>query len=43
VRGRKIDIWVPSTGEAMRFGRRPVKLTILTRSRPRTNTTRAGN
>jgi 3D (Asp-Asp-Asp) domain-containing protein len=29
VRGRKIDIWVPSTSEAMRFGRRPVKLTIL--------------
>jgi 3D (Asp-Asp-Asp) domain-containing protein len=29
VRGRIVDIWVPSTGEAMRFGRRPVKLTIL--------------
>lgn len=29
VRGRKIDIWVPSNGEAMRFGRRPVKLTVL--------------
>ncbi|HLL77019.1 MAG TPA: 3D domain-containing protein [Pyrinomonadaceae bacterium] len=29
VRGRKIDIWVPSTREAMRFGRRAVKLTIL--------------
>jgi 3D (Asp-Asp-Asp) domain-containing protein len=43
VRGRKIDIWVPSTGEAMRFGRRPVKLTILTRTRPRTTTPRAGN
>jgi 3D (Asp-Asp-Asp) domain-containing protein len=38
VRGRKIDIWVPNTPEAMRFGRRPVKLTILTRARPRTNT-----
>ena len=36
VRGRKIDIWVPSTSEAMRFGRRPVKLTVLTRVRPRT-------
>jgi len=35
VRGRKIDIWVPSTSEAMRFGRRPVKLTVLTRTRPR--------
>ncbi|HEV3471209.1 MAG TPA: 3D domain-containing protein [Pyrinomonadaceae bacterium] len=35
VRGRKIDIWVPSTGEAVRFGRRSVKLTVLTRVRPR--------
>jgi 3D (Asp-Asp-Asp) domain-containing protein len=35
VRGRKIDIWMPSNGEAMRFGRRPVKLTVLTRVRPR--------
>jgi len=42
VRGRKIDIWVPNTSEAMRFGRRPVKLTVLTRARPRTNTPRAG-
>lgn len=30
VRGRKIDVWVPSSGEAMRFGRRSVKLTVLT-------------
>ncbi|HLL16530.1 MAG TPA: 3D domain-containing protein [Pyrinomonadaceae bacterium] len=29
VRGRVIDIWVPSNSEAIRFGRRPVKLTIL--------------
>lgn len=35
VRGRKIDIWMPSTHEAMRFGRRTVKLTVLTRVRPR--------
>lgn len=35
VRGRRIDIWMPSTGEAMRFGRRAVKLTIL---RPDTTT-----
>ena len=35
VRGRRIDIWLPSTREAMRFGRRPVKLTVLTRVRPR--------
>src|SRR5215212_3007 len=40
VRGRKIDIWVPNTGEAMRFGRRPVKLTVLTRTRPRTSASR---
>lgn len=38
VRGRKIDIWVPNTPEAMRFGRRPVRLTVLTRTRPRTTT-----
>jgi 3D (Asp-Asp-Asp) domain-containing protein len=43
VRGRKIDIWMPSDGEAMRFGRRPVRLTVLTRTRPRTTTRRAGN
>jgi len=42
VRGRKIDIWVPQTSEAMRFGRRPVRLTVLTRARPRTTTPRAG-
>ena len=41
VRGRKIDIWVPATSEAMRFGRRPVKLTVLTRTRPRTTATKA--
>lgn len=29
IRGRKIDVWVPSTSEAMRFGRRKVKLTVL--------------
>ena len=42
VRGRKIDIWVPQSSEAMRFGRRPVRLTVLTRTRPRTNTPRTG-
>lgn len=42
VRGRKIDIWMPSTSEAMRFGRRPVKITVLTRTRPRTVNQRAG-
>ncbi len=29
IKGRKIDIWTPSTSEAMRFGRRKVKLTVL--------------
>ena len=42
VRGRKIDIWMPSTGEAMRFGRRKVKLTVLTRPRARAAAQRRG-
>ena len=29
IRGRRIDIWIPTTREAMRFGRRTVKLTVL--------------
>ncbi|MDQ3907641.1 MAG: 3D domain-containing protein [Acidobacteriota bacterium] len=29
VRGHTVDIWVPSTREATRFGRRPVRLTVL--------------
>ncbi|MDQ3907768.1 MAG: 3D domain-containing protein [Acidobacteriota bacterium] len=29
VRGHAVDIWVPSTREATRFGRRPVRLTVL--------------
>jgi 3D (Asp-Asp-Asp) domain-containing protein len=29
IRGRRIDIWTPSTREAMRFGKRTVKLTVL--------------
>ena len=29
VRGRRIDIWTPTVREAMRFGRRAVKLTVL--------------
>jgi 3D (Asp-Asp-Asp) domain-containing protein len=31
VRGRHIDIWTPTAREAMRFGRRMVKLTVLSR------------
>ncbi len=30
IRGHKIDIWMPSTREALRFGRRKVRLTVLT-------------
>jgi|GEM_PF-4737598 len=29
VKGRKIDIWVPKCPEAIRFGRRSVKLTVI--------------
>lgn len=29
VKGRRIDIWTPTTREALQFGRRPVKLTVL--------------
>ena len=29
IKGRRIDIWVPSTGQAMNFGRRTVQLTVL--------------
>lgn len=29
IKGRKIDIWIPSARQAMRFGRRVVKLTVL--------------
>lgn len=29
VKGRRIDIWTPTTREALRFGRRAVKLTVL--------------
>ena len=36
IRGRRIDIWIPSTSEAMRFGRRTVKLTVLSYGARRT-------
>jgi 3D (Asp-Asp-Asp) domain-containing protein len=29
VRGRRIDIWTPTSREAMRFGKRTIKLTVL--------------
>lgn len=40
IRGRRIDIWTPSTGEAMRFGRRTVKLTVLSYGARRSKRTR---
>ncbi len=33
VRGRRIDIWTPTAREALRFGRRLVKLTVLSYGR----------
>jgi 3D (Asp-Asp-Asp) domain-containing protein len=36
IRGRRIDIWTPSAREAMRFGRRTVKLTVLSYGARRT-------
>ena len=39
VRGKRIDIWTPTSREAMRFGRRVVKLTVLSLpARKRANT-----
>ena len=29
VKGRRVDIWTPTAREAMRFGRRAIKLTVL--------------
>jgi len=29
IRGKRIDVWVPTTREAFGFGRRKVKLTVL--------------
>ena len=40
IKGKRIDIWTPSSREAMRFGRRTVKLTVLSfgsRRSPRTS------
>ena len=43
VRGRRIDIWTPSSREAMRFGRRPVKLTVLSLGGKKRTTTARKN
>lgn len=40
IRGRRIDIWIPSTREAFRFGRRTVKLTVLSYGPKRTRKSR---
>jgi 3D (Asp-Asp-Asp) domain-containing protein len=51
IKGRKIDIWTPTSREALQFGRRPVKLTVLSlpqrarrlATRPRLATPAAAN
>ena len=40
VRGRRIDIWTPTANEALRFGRRVVKLTVLSFGGKRARLTR---
>jgi 3D (Asp-Asp-Asp) domain-containing protein len=42
IRGRRIDIWTPSSSEAMRFGRRTVKLTVLSYGARRTRRSARG-
>ena len=42
IRGRRIDIWTPSTREAMRFGKRTVKLTVLSYGARRSRRTAKG-
>jgi 3D (Asp-Asp-Asp) domain-containing protein len=42
IRGRRIDIWTPSSREAMRFGRRTVKLTVLSYGARRSRRTGKG-
>ena len=42
IRGRRIDIWTPSTSEAMRFGRRTVKLTVLSYGEKKSRRTAKG-
>jgi hypothetical protein len=41
IKGRKIDIWTPSSREAMQFGRRAVKLTVLSLPGPRAKSAKA--
>lgn len=39
IKGKRIDIWIPSSREAMKFGRRKVKLTVLSYPQRRTRKT----
>jgi len=41
IRGRKIDIWTPSSREAMQFGRRAVKVTVVSLPGARAKSARA--
>jgi len=45
VKGHRIDIWTPTSREALQFGRRAVKLTVLSFGgrRAKANATRQGN
>ena len=35
IKGNRVDIWMPSTRNAMKFGKRKVKLTIISKAEPR--------
>lgn len=41
IKGRRVDIWIPTSREAMRFGRRTVKLTVLSYPAKRTKRTKS--
>ncbi|MFN2530243.1 MAG: 3D domain-containing protein [Pyrinomonadaceae bacterium] len=43
VRGRHVDIWTPTAREAMKFGRRTIKLTILSFGGRRRSTAKSEN
>jgi 3D (Asp-Asp-Asp) domain-containing protein len=42
IKGKRIDIWIPTSREAMRFGRRTVKLTVLSYGTRRSRKTAKG-
>ena len=37
IRGRILDIWVPSCGEARRFGRKSIKVAVISKGKKRKN------